>query len=401
MLKKWWFWLAAVLVAGGVAVIIGLQLQKSETAQGVFPEKVKGLAACSVDKKLLQYSPLKVDDIMSIIPLGNFAPPGHIIPTTHLYFRYQTAAETKTLKTIVYAPADMTVTAITKYDNGSATEPFDSYRLDFALCREVRGYFIHVVTLSDRLRTAFHEPYDDVQTSDVGSPKPDHNYLKKVSIKLTAGEVIGTAGGDNRFPDALDFGLQDARVAAATVANPDRYDTASLHFVCPLDYYPAAVSRQLDTLFGGYSLTDKVVGEPRCGEIYQDMPGTARGVWVSKDTDPTALWDVRAQLTLGQSNFNHQQEVFAIGAQLATVGLDTNALYSFTPTETGFVNTDFGLVKPGQVRCYETQPNNNAGGRVAIVIQLVDATHLKIGKNPSSSCSNVPTSLANMLEYVR
>ncbi len=391
---KWWLWLIILcVVVSGVA--IGFRLTGNRTA---------GTPAnpCPDGQNILTTSPMQLADIDSIIPLGNFAPPGHVIPTTHMYWRYH-LKDGVTQQTTIYSPAEMTMTKIVKFDNGGSKTPFDSYRLDFEVCDEVKGYFFHVVDLSDALKAVFHEPFDNAQTSDVGTGTLDHSFEKRVSVALAAGDIIGTAGGNPIYPDALDIGLADSRTTPAIIANPDRWPGSEQHFVCPLDYFDTVTKTQLYSLLGGYKGPDASIDEPRCGEIYQDKPGTAQGVWVAKDLAPTDLWNINKQLTLGHSNYNHKQAIFSFGNQFKEIGLATNSIYGFNPLSTGLVNRDFDdITSDGQTYCFEIK---SAGGQTnpntTVTVQLTDPNTLRLGKLERTTCGSGPWTTEKYLEYVR
>jgi hypothetical protein len=371
--------------------------QNTQSSIAGLPQ-VEGVSDCGSGKQLFTTTLMPADKISTVIPLGNFAPPGHINPTAHMYYNYTNAA---TSKTTMYSPADMVVTRIALFDNGSATTPFDSYRIDFALCNQVRGYFIHVITVNDKLKAAFTKPYDQTQTSDVGAANPDHTYSKSVNIKLKAGEVLGTGGGAAYLPGGVDVGLSDYRNPVPTLANPARW-TLDSHYVCSLDYFPASISTALYAKIGDYNGL-RNPGDPKCGEVYQDKPGTAQGVWFEKGVaGPTALGPVEAVLTLGSNNFNHSQQVFSMGNDLQKLGLTTGAVYGFTPTASGQRDRNFAQITDSQVYCYQTTNlNDSAAPKQAILVQLLDKTTLRIAKL-GTACGNGPWQMsASYIDYVR
>jgi len=362
---------------------------------------IDGVADCGTKKDLFQTSPIQPNQISTIIPLGNFAPPGHINPTPHMYYNYL-SKNNVTIKTNIYTPADMVVTSITRFDNQSAAKPFDSYRIDFAVCQQVRGYFIHVTSINDKLKAAFKEPYDRVQTSDVGAAKVEHTYAKNVHLELKNGELLGTGGGQPEYPQGFDFGLTDFRSPEPTFANAKRWQLDN-HYVCSTDYFPAAISSQLLAKIGDYNGL-REPGEPKCGVVYQDVPNTAKGSWFQKgQVADNALGSVEAHLTLGINNFNHAQQVFSMGNNLQKLGLDTLSVYGFTPTTSGQKNRDFSQVtSDGNVYCYEAANlNDSSKTKQAIVIQLTDQTTLRIGKKGTSCGAGPYTMTAQYNEYVR
>jgi hypothetical protein len=293
-------------------------------------------AKCPSDTQLLTASPIKPEQISTIIPLGNFAPPGHILPTGHMYYNYLNAG-TKTnfipALTTIYAPADATITAVTLFENGTADTPYNSYRLDFQVCDQVSGYFIHLLTLNDTLKAALHEPYDRTSTSGVGGTKVDRTFTKTTNLKVKAGDVLGTAGGGPNLPYGLDFALIDRRTPAPTQANPARWKDDS-HYVCSIDYFPASLSAQLYPHIGDY-YGPREPGDPKCGQ----------------------LGPVQAHLTLGHSAFDHHRAVFAMGPDLQKLGFNINSALEFTPTSSGSTNLDFSQVTPGAVTATPSPTN--------------------------------------------
>jgi hypothetical protein len=361
-------------------------------------------AKCPSDTQLLTASPIKPEQISTIIPLGNFAPPGHILPTGHMYYNYLNAG-TKTnfipALTTIYAPADATITAVTLFENGTADTPYNSYRLDFQVCDQVSGYFIHLLTLNDTLKAALHEPYDRTSTSGVGGTKVDRTFTKTTTIKVKAGDVLGTAGGGPNLPYGLDFALIDLRTPAPTQANPARWKDDS-HYVCSIDYFPAAISSQLYPHIGDY-YGPREPGDPKCGQVYQDKPGTAQGTWFEKGVAPAGqLGPVQAHLTLGHSAFDHQRAVFAMGPDLQKLGFNINSALEFTPAATGHTNLDFSQVTPGAVYCYTLTDQYDARKTTAALVQLLDAGTLRIAKAATGTCADLPAALpAPYLDYTR
>jgi hypothetical protein len=361
---------------------------------------------CGPGKQVLANSPVAVKDLSTIIPLGNFAPPGHIGPTPHMYYNYLntgTSSNPNIAKTNIYAPADMTITKISLFDNKSSPTPFDSYRVDFSICKQVSGYFIHTLSLSDKLAAIMKPPYDNTQESAITGTVTEHVYSKKVSIKIAAGEQVGTGGGNAHAPWGLDFGLVDRRTAAPVMGNQARW-TDDSHYVCSLDYYPAGLSATLYAHIGDYTYKYLEPGSPKCGVMYPDIPGTAQGEWFTRDVPTGALGDPAMEITLAPSNLNHAQDVFALGSKLESIGISTTALHIFTPRTSGLVDTDFGQVKPdGGVHCYQLKDQADyTRPDVLALLQLTNATTLKFGKGTGGTCGSGPWPMpANAVEYIR
>ena len=80
---------------------------------------------------------------------------------------------------------------------------------------------------------------------------------------------------------ALDLEAYSLAAKPLAFANPDRYFSdldLRLNVVCPFDgFTPEAKAEQMSRI-GGYDGQPRTV-EPLCGEVMQDVPGTAQGNW--------------------------------------------------------------------------------------------------------------------------
>ena len=47
---------------------------------------IKGVPVCGEEMEFFSVSPVKLDDLDGLVPLGNLAPPAHTFPTGHMYF---------------------------------------------------------------------------------------------------------------------------------------------------------------------------------------------------------------------------------------------------------------------------------------------------------------------------
>ncbi len=386
-------------------VMIGLVILVITLVGAIVFKKQHNMASsgsdCVSKERILQNPPVKLEEISTIVPLGNLAPPGHVLPTTHMYYNY-IHTDNGPNKTTLYVPADMTVTQMMKMDNNDLDKPYEAYRIDFKICKDVTGYFILVQKLNDALAAAMQPPYDRTQESDVGKAKRSHNDYKEVEVKLKAGEVLGWAGGERGYPDGLDFALIDKRIPNPVLANLKRWPDSERHYVCTLDYYSSDVSKQLYAKigdFGGMLRQSKVLP---CGTIYQDVPNTVQGIWMSKDSDPSGLWDVGGSLALVHSNYDSTRGVISIGNMAQQLGMITSSIYSFDPTTKGAINLDFSLVRDDKTYCYEVDSGTGSpNSKISILIQLVNSVTLRLAKNTSVGCGLGPWDMDKYLEYVR
>lgn len=362
------------------------------------------IPSCPDGNELLTYSPVKVDELRNIIPLGNLAPPGHVLPTTHMYYNFlRTGSGNKShsLRTAIYAPADMVITRMMKMDNADRNPPYISYGLDFKICKQVSGYFILVQELNEKLSNAMQEPYDTIETSDVGGNKLATNWYKTVSVKLKAGELIGWAGGKKGDPDGVDLAIIDYRVDKIEVANKSRWKKHERNYVCSLDYYPSKLSKQLYDMLGDYYDNKVADSQNKCGSVYQDVINTAKGVWVTEDYKGNGLYNIHKVAALVDSNFDPSIGVFSFGSEAKSAGLNYSTISKFTKKNTGKVNLAFELVKPdNQVYCYEVATDNYSNTNSVILLQLSEK-YLKIGAITGNSCTGSKWEFSKFIKYIR
>lgn len=342
------------------------------------------LSSCS-GSEFFSVSPLNSDDCRGIVPLGNLNPPGHTLPTDHVYMyaRLSNPANTASdpASANVYSPGDLYLVRVVADEY--VTDGYTDYSLTFMPCREFQGYFGHVQTLSD----ALSQKIGSLSGSDAscGEPyttggKTYRECSKNVKIEMKSGELIGTAG--RKGQNALDFGAYDSRISALEFANPDRWSSSSigfdkLHVVCPVNYFSSALKAELEAKFGEYDGSVHRTAEPLCGEVMQDIPGTAQGIWFISGTGDDFSED--AQLALAHGNVDPAQTAFSVGNSIT--GLD-HGVYEFAPESSGLVNRDFGdITDDGSIYCFELTSSN------VLILQLTSSTTLTIEKISAANCS--------------
>jgi hypothetical protein len=390
-----------LMVVIGLAVAVAVKVVLDHKSAGSAADVGAKQTDCAAP--LLKQSPVKPEELSDIIPLGNLAPPGHVLPTFHMYYNYLHTGTGHNLvpaHTALYVPADMTVTQMMKMDNADLARPYEAFRIDFSLCKQVGGYFILVQQLNDKLAAAMQPPYDRTQESDVGRGKLSHNWYKKVNVQLKAGELLGYAGGAAGDPDGLDMAIIDQRLPAPTLANEARWPGTERHYACSLDYYPEALKTELYGKLGDFNY--QPTGTHDCGQVYQDVPGTAQGVWMLKSAAPDGLWDVNSALALVHSNFDKRKGAVSVGNKGQRAGLGAGRVALFAPMKQANVNLDFNLVKPGDtVYCYDLDDGSGSpGSRWTMLLQLTSDKALKVGPGPRS-CGSGPRQFSQSLDYVR
>lgn len=332
------------------------------------PAELQLIPACAGQQ--FTTTPVDIRKLTSVFPLGNLAPPGHTIPTEHMFFHITPGnATTETIPLSVPADVYLTLIAI---GHGFTQDPVD-YTLYFTLCKNVIGYYNHVKELSPEL--------EDL-VSKSSCMFPDESKETRCNIqtlhKIANGVVVGKVG---RLQGNFDFGLIDLR-KPLTFANPNRYGKRSKYIQCALDYYDSVGKNAL------YSLIEREDG--KCGSTAQDVIGTLKGNWFygAARADMGGDWD--KLLAFADDSRKPSISVVSIG------GIFSSAeKWEFTPESYGTKNRAFSEVMPdGQIYCYEA---SGKSGR--IIVQLTSQTELKIEKQ-NESCGD-QRAFVNPTKYSR
>ena len=185
-------------------------------------------------------------------------------------------------------------------------------------------------------------------------------------------------------------------------ANPVRWEMhdKSIYTVCPIDYFTQDIADILEPILGS---TDGRIKseEPACGTIYQDIAGTAQGIWFTEDVPVDSLYTFPEDphLALVHDAVEKGKVVFSVG----TSGKDLPVgKYYFDPQTSGKINRDFSDIVPGEIYCFETE--NEWGDKkndFTIILQLTSETTLKIQKRSSSSCGSGPWSFSDPAIFER
>lgn len=331
-------------------------------------EKLALLPPC--DGLQFTVPPAPLADVTEIYPRGGINPPmGHIIPTDHMYIHIDKQGQNSRLVPLA-APGDIYLLTVTSTDpNQSPVE----YSAQFALCRDVFGYFGHIKALSSELQSVIA----DVSCA-AWSSNPDNVCQKSVFEPLEAGTVIGQVGDTQ---GNFDFGVYDYRSPNAFI-NPARYgsDNGGLwrprtpYIQCPFDYYESSVRGQL---------YDKVLRQeaPRCGRVMQDIPGTLAGNWFAQGGDMGNLSNWSQELAFIENNRQPSEFFVVIGGGFTSVGQ-----WAFTPVHEGRINRAFDEVtSDGNAYCYESAYQS---GR--LIVQMTDNSTLNIERQ-EGACADAET----------
>src|SRR5690606_5654867 len=199
--------------------------------------------------------------------------PGHTLPTAHSGFGLSREGAEVTV------PGDMIVTELRRvvYLESPVRQGETDYAVNFSLCRDVEGWFGHLTSLPASMLADVS--WGDCTTYETPDERIEACFARP-RLQLRAGDPLGTGGLSIELGlMGLDFGLLDHRVENFYISRW-RFPLAAFHAVCPYEYFDAANQALLFSKLrdpGRPGITPE--GEPRCGTMEVDVPGTARGVW--------------------------------------------------------------------------------------------------------------------------
>ncbi len=352
---------------------------------------------------LFDHLPTDTTAYTGVEPLGHMNGE-HVLPdqADHVYINIVSASNTSSQLTTVYAPGNVTLLQAMKKSNYINGSNVTDYLLEFSPCKSVIFTYDHIRNLNSKILNAINGKTPICQQGGVHLSCTYPN----LSVKLSSGEKIGTAGGPDTFSLAFDFGGADIRTkqlafldtspSVQTGVTGDSY----FHTVCPLDYFTSALKNAL------YSkLTIKNAGAngiPACGTTMQDLAGTAQGNWYHQGaTQAYQGLDIQGALAIVHSNLDPTKGVISAGIDLFPNNGDLGAQIEFTPQASGYINREPSQIKPdGHTYCFDGPIMSGGNGEEGHVnIQFINTTtlHLNYG---NGACAANPT-VTNPLTYVR
>ena len=361
------------------------------------------------------FDSLPVDNLVSIVPLGNSNPRGgHTFPTPHNYVYFDEQGNTDLDVYNVMAPGDITLTSIETMTYTHKTTGVQSadYSINFKsqTCSSVIGYYKHVKGLESSLEALLESISKSCNAYDAGDQNVERcNY--SFSHKVSSGTVIGTVGGVGQVQANFDFGVADKRTRLDFL-DQNYYWSDFYYMTCPWDYYSAEFKATYDIVakFGikeqGLDFVSRQ-GEPACGVFMQDVAGTAKGNWLLPTQ--TSFEKEDYHIALIESNYDAAKAMFSIGSDSGLIANNQpyRSEFSPNPDETSFIGQDFANVVPGNVYCYSSSDdesykisldseNSSEGNEqhIRILLYLEDDTTLKIkvdDVNTSCEGENIPS----------
>lgn len=351
-------------------------------------------------------SPVSLDEFGGIVPLGELGPGGHNFPTEFIMFGMKWTPEGGYEDATVYSPGRIYITKITGgqvIEGGTGDYNF-GYGFEFSVCDGLEGS-MGLSSLSDRLLAEFVEPFDFCQEHTVGESATTSSITytlcekSGLMIEVEPGEEVGGIVGSAK--NTLNFGIYDTNAGPLDFANPDRWYKKILYARCPLDYFSDEMRSQLEPRVGNIYGDEPRTVEPLCGEVEQDVPGTAQGAWFVEGApdDPMRI-NHAEQLALVHDNVDPTRPEFVVGYSQEEI---ESREFFFEPAGTGFVNRDFDDVVPGETYCYDslTGQHDDEPFDISLLLEMTDEDTLRLGKNSENSCGSGPWEFGVYTTYNR
>jgi hypothetical protein len=309
-------------------------------------------------------------DYRGLVPLGNLNPPGHTLPTDHLYFYVTNPA----LQYSIFSPGNLKLKRVKKYTYTGFVE----YTLEMSPGGNYRLIYGHVSDMEPGLLSTIGTITSNCQSYSTGGST--FNYCEKeVDINLTAGQQIGKAGG-HAGQNALDVGLMKFGSGAEAT------------YYCPLDYCTPSLKLQLETRLSNFSGTILRTAPPVCGQINQNLSGTLQGNWFKKG-QPKYPED--PHIAFVHDNVNPAIPAISVG--ISQPGL-SSGVYTFAIAASGNTNRNFKDVVPGSVYCFQ---NLSGAASVHLIVEFVNADEIRVEAKAGSTCIGGETFTANSVFYTR
>jgi hypothetical protein len=287
------------------------------------------------------FTALPVDEaeIASTTVVGGFSPPAHTLPSDHggVYL----ARTGVTLR----APGALQIVRLrrTSYLRSSFRAGVQDHAIEARVCGAVDVTIGHVVTLIPSLE-ALLQP-GGCSTYSTANETVEACYTS-VDRRVAAGEELGTVGGPSA--GAFDFGVYDRR-QHNVFANPARFPGGQMvTAICPWQPFTADLRALLLSRVGVGA--QRRQGDPPCGTMEVDRPGTAQGIWIDAASASAAPGDESPFVTLSPDLvLPAERLLFVIGLPALMPGS-----YQAQLRQDGPRNRAFAEVTPGpDIQCYD------------------------------------------------
>ncbi|MFH2021012.1 MAG: hypothetical protein ABIJ34_06355 [archaeon] len=287
---------------------------------------------------------MDLSEFSAIIPLGNLYPPGHSVPTDHIYL---VSNNEKDHIVNLYSPGDIILSSLYSSittDKATGEVISSDYSIQFIPCKGITIELGHVADIPENLKKVISGKKGQCHSGNkMGNTNEQCTY--KINTMTKAGDLIGY-GNAKVGMATLDLYSWNDNINPPNYANPKRYSPNALHAFCPLDLYSGELREQLYSRLGGLDKPRTI--EPRCGEIMQDVLGTLQGAWFGEAEDPMNSGKV---VSLVHDNINPTLAVVLVAGHISQPGRMT-----FVPRHEGRFNREFSEVTAdGKIYCYHDE----------------------------------------------
>lgn len=389
--------LAVVVLAVGAGMFIVGKTHIFGSAAERAGSELAGSNCSGTGPVTLSVSPMKAEDISSIIPYGLMVNQ-HVTPIDHQYFAplsYDSPRDAYEVR----APADGRIVSIqhrtSDYASFTHGRTTDEYRVVIDHTCTFLSYFDLITSLSPEIQ------------SQVGKQE----YVN-VNIPVKAGQVIGKIGGQT-----LDFAVWDTTKTLSGFLVPDRYKNEpwKIHTVDPLDY----ATPELKAFMLRFNPRKS---QPVSGKIDYDKDGTLAGNWFLKgqsdntSNDQNNLDSWKNEFAFAPNNYDPSLWEISSGAWGENAGQFAISAAQPRPdsvgVQSGLVKYDLyqvQLLADGKMMNDERSLNGKqiitakAGGQFmgCMLIQLTTPREMKAEGFPKQPCATLTGFNSDVKTYER
>jgi hypothetical protein len=309
---------------------------------------------------VLSVSPLDTTTVFAASPLGSLAPPGHVLPTDHIYISFVDPWSGN--------QQNNDCRARPVYAAGAGV-------IDFQLVTEAAGD----TKVGVQMTKTFHYYYDHVLLLPGMT----------VGTRVTAGQQIATTTG--RCP-SMDLGVWDLDATNSGFVNPARYGDQTLHAVSPYKYF----SEPLRAFYYAHVRVANGVPTDKDGRIDQGIKGRLSGDWFHSSIANASLQTVNSSEGWSKSiSFAHDWYDGALRISIGGVIASPGVLRLTSEAQ------DFASVSTGSgVVAYEGRTLVGNIGPGWLLVQMVADDRIKVQWFPLAT-SRPAAFTAAAQEYVR
>ena len=288
---------------------------------------------------VLSVSPLDTATVFATSPLGNLGPPGHVLPTDHVYISFvnpfggnQQANDCRARPVYAAGSGVVIFTLV--------TEAAGDTKVEIQMTKTFHYYYDHVLLLPGI----------------------------KVGSHVNAGDQIATTTG--RCP-SMDLGVWDEDVTLSRVVNAARYGPSTLHAASPYKYFTPA----LRDFYYSKSRVFEGVPADRDGRIDWSVSGRLVGDWFhsslagatyAASTGSMAGWVKTIGFVYDWYDISPR---ISIGGTLTTAGVLKPAA---TDPDPATVSTASGVV------AYQCTPRTGGIAAGWMLVQMTAADRIKV-----------------------